>query len=242
MPKRKIQFEKGKYYHIYNRGAKNSDIFFDNNDKKRFLQSIFLLNNCNSFRGISELEKNRKDYSIESARNILKLKKITVVPFVDIFSYCLMPNHFHFLLKEKKENGISLFMQKLGNSFGKYFSKKYGNQGSVFAGRFKTVAIENNKQIANIMGYINVVNPAQIVEPYMKIKGIENFSSVWEKADNYIWSSHQDYLGRRDSGLINKNLFEKTFASSKVYNDFAQEILLGKKVNIWKEIKDISLD
>lgn len=242
MPRRKIQFKKEKYYHIYNCGVDESDIFFDDDDKERFLQSMFLSNNRNSFRGIGELEKNRKDYSIESAKNILKLKKITVVPLVDIFAYCLMPNHFHFLLKEKEKNGISRFMQKLGNSFGKYFSKKYGNDGSVFAGRFKTIEIENNEQIANIMGYISIVNPAQIIEPYMKIKGVENFSSVWDKADNYIWSSHQDYLGRRNSGLINPILFKKTFVSPKAYNDFAQEILLGRKINIWDRTKDISLD
>lgn len=242
MPIRKIQFKKGKFYHIYNQGAGEGDIFFDNSDRERFLQAIFLANNENSFRGVSALEKNRKDFSVLSAKKILKARKISVTPLVEICAFCLMENHFHFLLKEKKKNGISRFMQKLGNSFGKYSAKKYGTKGDIFADRFKATAVEGNDKVRNMLGYINIVNPAQLVEPYMKIKGIENFFDTWKKADNYPWSSHSDFMDRKDSGLVSKHFFEKVFSNPKKYVEFSQEVLLGKKINIWEELKDISID
>jgi putative transposase len=231
MPIRKIQFKKGKYYHIYNRGNGKKDIFNSDSDRKRFLQSAFLSNNSNSFRGVGELEKNRKDYSIEGAKSILKSRKIAIVPLVEVCAFCLMPDHFHFLLREKKKNGIAVFMQKLGNSFGKYYSKKYGSKGNVFAGRYKTAAVENDGQIKRTLAYINIINPAQLVEPYMKIKGVESFTASWEKADNYIWSSHFDYLEKGSSGLVDRKLFKKVFVSAKPYNDFSRKVLFGKEIN-----------
>jgi len=242
MPKRKIEFKKGKIYHIYNLGLKGKSIFENENDKERFLQSIYLSNNSNSFRGVPELEKNRENISISAAKDILKDKKIRISPLVKILSYCLMPNHFHLILKEKKKNGISGFMQKIGNSYGKYFSKKYGRKGSVFSGRFKAVQIENNEQLNYLLVYINAVNPAQLVEPYLKIKGVENFSAVWNSVENYKWGSHLDLMGLRSSLIIDKGSFLKTSEISKNYNDFAKEVLSGKRNNIWEILKNISID
>lgn len=242
MPTRKLQFKNGKFYHIYNRASKGAALFRDDSDKERFIQSAFLSNNSNDFRGVFALEKNRADYSVESAKKILESRKIAVVPLVDIFAFCIMPDHFHFLLRQKENNGVSRFMQRLGNSFGKYFSKKYSCKGSVFAGRFKSAAIDDKAQLGDIAGYINVINPAQLTEPYIRIKGVENFSLAWQGADNYLWSSHNDFLGRKSSGIVFPGALGRAFNSPKAYNDFAQEILLGKKINIWDRLKGVSLD
>ncbi|MCX6760270.1 MAG: transposase [Candidatus Nealsonbacteria bacterium] len=242
MPIRKTEFKKGKIYHVYSFGLNGKSIFANENDKERFLQSIYLSNNSNSFRGVPELGKNRENIPIDGVKNILKSRKIKVSPLVSILSLCIMPNHLHLILKEDKKNGISGFMQKIGNSYGKYYSKKYGLKGSVFSGRFKAVQIEKNEQLNYLFAYINAVNPAQLVEPYLKIKGVENFSLVWNSVENYKWSSHLDLMGIRSSLIIDKSLFLKTFGNPKNYNDFAKEVLLGKRNGIWGIIKNISVD
>jgi putative transposase len=242
MPIRKTEFKKGKIYHVYNLGLKGKSIFANESDKERFLQSIYLSNNSNSFRGVSELKKNRENISISAVRNILKVKKIRISPLVQILSLCLMPNHFHLILKENKKNGISGFMQKIGNSYGKFYSNKYGQKGSVFSGRFKVAQVENNEQLNYLFVYINAVNPAQLVEPYLKIKGVENFSLAWNSVENYKWCSHLDLMSPRSSLILDKDSFLKTFGNPKNYNDLAKEVLSGKRNDIWEILKKISID
>jgi REP element-mobilizing transposase RayT len=209
---------------------------------QRFYQTVYLSNNSNSFRGISELEKNRGAYTIEETKKILKNNKISIKPLVKIYALCLMSNHFHFLIKEVQKNGAVKFMQKLSNSYAKYFSNKYSHSGNLFAGRFKAGRLENKEQMKYLIAYINAVNPAQTLEPYLKIKGVENFSKVCEVVESYPWSSHQEFMGKRISAVIDKGLMKNIFTSSKVYDNFCREILLGKNNKIWELIADVSFD
>ena len=242
MPIRKIQFKKNEFYHIFNRGNGKENIFLDDKDRYRFFQSMFLSNNRNSFVGISALEKNKNKHTFEELKEILKDNKISYDPLVCITASCLMPDHFHFLLQEKKKKGISTFMQKLGNSYGKYFAKKYDRPGSLFAGRFKARHIKNDFQLSYIIAYINAVNPAQIEEPFLKIKGVENFSKVWERIDSYPWSTHQEFLNRRKNILFDMELAGKIFPTAKIYFEFIKEIAQGKRKDFWNEIKDLEID
>lgn len=242
MPIRKFEFKKEKIYHIYHCGAKENKIFFDENDKKRFCQSIFLSNNLYSFRGIASLERRDENLSISDMKKILKNAKIPVKPLVKIFSFCLIPSHFHFMAKEVELNGISRFMQKLGNSFGKYLSKKYGMTGNIFNGRFKAEQISNNGQLKHLLVYINVVNPAQLVEPYLKIKGVENFALVWDGVEKYKWSSHQSFAGSQNTFEVDDSVFKKLFSNQNKYIDFSKDFLLGKEKDVWNINRKIFID
>ncbi|MCX6765150.1 MAG: hypothetical protein NT148_01270, partial [Candidatus Nealsonbacteria bacterium] len=70
----------------------------------------------------------------------------------------------------------------------------------------------------------------------------ENFALVWDKVENYKWSSHLDFMGLRNSLIVNKELFLKTFEKPKTYNNFAKEVLMGKINDIWDILKNISFD
>lgn len=234
MPFRKVKFKKSLPYHVFNSGINSKNIFLDEFDFERFVQSIFLSNNFNSFRGVSKIEKNRHLFSLEDIGKILKEKNIVIEPLVEIHSYCLMPNHFHFLLTEKRSGGISLFFQKLCNSYGKYFCKKYQYKGSVFAGRFKTIEIRNKEDLKLLFSYINVINPGQIAEPYLKIKGVENFPAVWESIEKYKWSSGPNFLKQTNSMILNKKVFLKLFLNIKDYTFFSKSLLSGERSNFWK--------
>jgi len=242
MPIRKTQFRPGQFYHIYNRGNARQNIFVNDKDRYRFLQAIYLSNSSRSFLSIEELERNKSGYTLEEIKKIIESNDVSYEPLVKIYADCLMPNHFHFLLQETKENGIIKFMQRLGTSYAKYFAIKYDRPGSLFQGRFKAVHINKDEQLRYILAYINVINPAQLVEPDLKEKGIKNMNTVWEKVNNYRWSTHQEYINKRKSIIIDKGLLKELYPDSKTYNDFVKNILKNKENKFWKKIDTVTID
>ncbi len=105
MALRKQQFSVGEYYHLYDRGVEKRKIFQSTQDYKHF---IFLMYICNTEKSIVLRDIGKKFNRGET--------------IVDIGAYCLMPNHFHILIKEKIDGGISMYMRKLMTSFSMYFN------------------------------------------------------------------------------------------------------------------------
>ncbi len=124
---------------------------------------------------------------------------------VDIICYCLMPNHFHFLLKQVKESGITEFISKLSNSYTKYFNTKNQRVGPIFQGEFKSVHIETNEQLLHVSRYIHL-NPI--------------ISYIAKDLKNFKWSSYTEYIGELDSALCSKEIILDQFKLKKDYKDF----------------------
>ena len=243
MPIRKEKFFPGGIFHIFNRGNWKQDIFYNDGDRYRFLQAMLLANNSKSFLSVEQLERSKNGYTLTDIKTILAENKIIFDPLVKIYTDCLMFNHYHFLLEELKAGGISLFMKKLGIGYAKYFTTKYKRPGSLFQGRFKSVQVKTDGQLMHLLAYINIINPAQLIEPGLKEEGIKNFEKVWKFADGYNWSTHQELMGRRDSILINKNeILEKTFSSIEKYANFVKDVLYGKRNRIWSSIDGLCLE
>ena len=241
MPIRKIKFFSGGLFHIYNRGNAKQNIFHNDRDRYRFLQAIYLSNNSDCSIRLADFERNKVGYTLDNIRNILKSKKIIYDPLVKINADVLMPNHFHFLIEELQEHGVSRFMQRFGNSYSRYFNIKYKRPGSLFQGRFKAIHIEDDNQLKYLLAYINVINPAQLIEPDIKEKGIKNLQKILEWINKYPWSTHFEYMDLRKSPIIEKGLLGEVFPTKEIYYKFIEEILHGKK-NIWNPIEGLSID
>ncbi len=141
---RKLSFIEGEYYHIYNRGVDKRDIFIDTNDVKRFVESMREFNKTEAVVSLANLRKSK----IES-------KALSGEPLVSIVAYCLNPNHFHFILKQSVEGGISKFMQKLQGGYTYYFNVKNSRTGSLFQGTFKSHLVTNEDYFRKIIVYVN---------------------------------------------------------------------------------------
>ena len=159
----------------------------------------------------------------------MKKEGIERKPWVRIMADCLKPNHFHLLIEEIQENGISRFMQKIGTGYTGFFNKKYERVGSLFQSVFKAVEIQRDAQLYYILVYINVINPGQEIEPRLKEQGTQDVEGMLKFVEEYPWSTHQEYLGKRDSIIVEKGIEENLFSSPEQYRDFARDILLGKK-------------
>jgi len=243
MPTRKVKFEPGKFYHVFNRGNGKQDIFYNDKDRYRFLQAMYLSNNSNSFRGIEKLDRGKSGYTLADIENLLNNNDVEHDPLVKICADCLMPNHFHFLLQEIQKDGIIRFMQKLGNSYARYFTEKYGRPGSLFQGRFKAVCVESDEFLKYLLFYINILNPAQLLEPNLKEEGTKKFNEVWQFADNYNWGTHQEFMGRRKSILIDKGLLGEIYNNEDIYMKFVKDLLRSKERNkIWGILEGLTLE
>ena len=207
---RKTEIEVDEYYHIYNRGVERRNIFLDKSDRERFLRLLHIANS-------------HKPFVFRLVRG-LPLDKIDVgKKKVAIIAYVLMPNHFHILITEVKEGGISKFLQKLTTAYVMYYNKKYKRTGSLFEGKFKAQHLSYDVYLKYIFSYIHL-NPIKLIQSDWKEKGIRDIEKVKKFLTNYKYSSFLDYLDikRVQNKIFDKKYFPEYFPNKK---SFVTEIL-----------------
>lgn len=213
---RKFDFSINEFYHIYNRGTEKRLIFLDKNDYGRFIKLLYLCNSKNSivFRDIAA----DKVYEHDREETI-----------VDVGAYCLMPNHFHLLLREKIEGGISIFMQKVLTAYSSYFNKKYARTGGLFEGVFKATHADTDEYLKYLFSYIHL-NPVKIIDSKWKENGITDRRVAKKYLAKYTYSSYADYMGaeREELKVLNVSAFPQYFADFNDFNQFVDEWLSFK--------------
>jgi len=214
---RKINFVTDNYYHVYNRGTDKRKIFLEEKDYTRFLILLFL---CNNSRPLDIKRVFRKGLSLT---NLCNLKRENIL--VDIGAYCLMPNHFHLLIKEKIKNGISNFIKKLCTAYAMYFNKKNERTGGLFEGRFKAELIDTDNYLKYLFAYIHL-NPVKLIKPDWKENGIGDEERVIQFLDNYQWSSYAFFTGKKtEDPILNTKEFPNYFDNFNKFQSFINDWL-----------------
>ena len=188
----------GETYHIFNRGAHKQPIFLDEVDYRRFQVLLYLANQVCAVDAGNILAK----YQGPSLVNLFRLEERDE-RLVDVYAYSLMPNHFHIVLRQIGDFGVSLFMRKLCTGYSMYFNLKHDHSGTLFQGRFKSNHINSDPYFKWIFAYVHL-NPVSILEPnWSKEKELENVSQAKEFLNNYRYSSYWDYyVGERSERAI----------------------------------------
>lgn len=214
---RKFSFAIDEYYHIYNRGTDKRTVFLDEEDWQRFSALLYL---CNSERNIVF-----RDIPIGLAYGYERGETL-----VDIGAYCLMPNHFHMLLREKVQSGISLFMQKFSTAYSMYFNIKYERSGGLFEGPFRAKHADSDNYLKYLFSYIHL-NPVKIIDPEWKENGINHREKAKQYLAGYLYSSYLDYMGteREENKILNKEAFPQYFENIKEF---------GQSIDEWVAFKD----
>ncbi len=164
----------------------------------------------------------------EKIANTLKRPAVwpTQKKVVKILCFCLLDNHFHLLLKETREDGIALFMQKLGTGMAMHFNTKYKEKGSLFQGSYRARTIQDDNYLQYVSAYIQVKNAFEIFKG-----GIENATKQFEKAyawaSKYPYTSLGDYAGTRESPVIDKDILGEIFTPAE-YKVFSKDMILGR--------------
>lgn len=207
---RKTSFVKGEFYHIYNRGVDKRNIFEDYKDLERFFESMREFNTIEPIGSLFE-----KSFGGPT----IKLKHDK--PLVNFLAYCLNQNHYHFILEQVNDNGISEFMKRLGG-YTWYFNNKYGRSGSLFQGTFKSIHINSNEYLLHLSVYVNLNN---------KVHQLGGFTAK---------SSWNEYINEEQNNFCKKDIILKQFNNISEYKNFAKESL--KSIHKRKEIEKLLLE
>ncbi|MDO8551999.1 MAG: transposase [bacterium] len=205
---RNIEISIDECYHVYNRGAHKQITFHDTADYIRFLFLILFFQSPLVFdqisRAVHYFVKHRVfDIDAEDVSEVVQER------YVELISFCLMPNHFHLILREVQENGIARYMQRVLNGYTKYYNAKYEVSGHLFQGPYKAVHVEDNDQLLYLSAYIHR-NPIELPN----LKGTER---------EYEWSSYQDYIGENRWGeLLSTKLILEQFKTRGEYEEFVR--------------------
>ena len=188
---RKDSFIVGEIYHIYNRGVDKRNIFQDRNDRDRFRDRLYVYNTerAVNFRDVPEA------FAFERGETT-----------VDILAYTLMPNHFHLLIHEKKEGGISSFLGKLLTSYAMYFNTKYQRSGPLMCRPFRSSHVGDDTYLRWVFAYIHL-NPLELIEPSFKERGIQNAKRAYMHLKSHAHSSYYDYFcaDRKESSILSRD-------------------------------------
>lgn len=214
---RKTQIVNDQYYHIYNRGVDKRRIFMEDKHYYRFIHGLYEFNDSDTINNLNWRFNNNYGFP----KPIVEKKKRKRL--VDILCFCLMPTHFHLILKQLIDKGISKFMQKLGAGYANYFNEVQKRTGAFFEGRFKSILIENDEYLMSLSRYIHL-NCVDLVEPKWHETGIKNLEAAKQFLENYKWSSYLDYIGKKNvPSVINPEFILSYFKGKKEYCKFTND-------------------
>ena len=223
MPKREDPLITGKIYHVFNKTLDGKKIFEDDRNKLHFIELVKYYRSAKARISYSRL----KDLS-DKVREETIMKTLFAKYFrVEIFGYCLMPTHFHFLLMQKLKKGTERFIADITNALTRYFNLKSERKGPIFLSTFKAVSIKSNEQFIHVSRYIHL-NPysSEIVNSY-------------EKLAEYPWSSYREYLHNLGNGICNQGRIMNHFKTRERYKKFIEDNAdYQRKLEYIKHIKD----
>lgn len=200
---RKLVFGNEEIYHVFNRGVEKRPTF---TNKWELDRALLALNFYRFAQLPTKLSKFLILPKIEQTELFMSLEKDNE-KLAEIICFCLMPNHFHLMLKQKLDDGISIFISNFTNSYTRYFNTKHDRIGALFQGIFKAVRIESDEQLVHVSRYIHL-NP------------VSSFLIKSQELENYQWSSYPEFLGLVDKNLLNKDVVLDLFTSKEDYKRF----------------------
>lgn len=196
MPRRKTYFSTGEFYHLFNRSLFRKPIFTQKRDLDIFMQQLQYYVQEKPPIKFSYYRQKPQRYNLDDKR------------LVAIISYCLMPTHFHMAVRQEKERGIQIFMQRLLNSFSHFYQIRHKSSGPLFESSFKSVHIETEGQLMHISRYHHL-NPVT--------------AHLVENPDDYIYSSYQHYQSESCPLWLDPSYVLANFLNIKSYNKYVTD-------------------
>ena len=201
MPTRPEPPETNYYYHVFNRGITNQDTFLNDRDYQRAITTMPYYFQVSPKIRFSYFQRLSKEDRLRAASS-------SSPPVIKLAAYCLMPNHFHLLLKQVVDNGISNFVRLFTNSYTRYFNTKHRRNGPLFQGRFKAVLIESEEQLIHVSRYIHL-NPSS-----------SGVVSSKQAVLSYPYSSIGEYLNPSKSSICEQSEVLSYFSPKNDYKSF----------------------
>lgn len=207
---RKTPFVNGEYYHVYNRGTDKRNIFSDEKDMIRFLKSMIIFNCVDGVGSIRDMPNISQMSDVWDVKREFEDKN----KMIEFVVFCLNPNHFHFILRQIVDGGISEFMKRLGG-YTKYFNEKHQRSGVLFQGKFKSIHINSNEYLLHLSAYVNLNDRVHFSR--RRTSGSEVLS--WSSRSEYGYNDDMD----NNIGLCSKDIILSQFKDKEGYKKFCTE-------------------
>lgn len=218
---RKEPYDVGSYVHVVNRGTRGLPLVRDEQDRRRFALMLRHFNDhyCpdNWFKDIYEM---KPDY-FGRPRSWPPQNKL-----VEIICFCLVENHFHLLLKEITDDGITKFMKRLGVGMTCHFNEKYQEKGSLFQGSYRARTVDSDDYLNTVSAYIQVKNSFEIFPRGYK-SAVNNFDEAYDWAKKYFYCSLGEFVGTREERITNPELLGEIFNPDE-YKEFCRDFIEGR--------------
>lgn len=203
MPRRNTirKFAEEGIYHIYNRGVEKRNIFMDDQDYAVFLHLLKYYLSPTDPRKVHPLLE-FQNFSIIRPRPLTNLEKE-----IDLLAYCLMPNHFHLILKQHSKDGVTKLISKISTTYAMYFNKRYKRVGYLFQGPYRAAIVESESYLLHLSRYVHL-NPQEL---------------TGGTPVNYAYSSYQNYLNLKHTTWVKTELILSYFKKAKNLSSFLNE-------------------
>ena len=226
MPSQPRLFNTRLHYHVYNRGVEKRSIFETPRDYQRFLDILhfYLHDQKIPFTDFERLTKENRAEYLKTVPRTFETRRVHII------CQCLMPNHFHLLLKGARYNGVSVFLSDISNSHTRYFNIKHERVGHLFQGKFKSKEISDEGSLFQVSQYIHI-NPIP--------------AGLAKKPEDYPYSSYKTWIGRGKSSLLSLGLifkWVKKFGGPKKYREFVEAKIGQKHRDIQRGIENLVLE
>jgi len=183
-------------YHVYTKSIEKYTIFRSPYDYERMVQAMVYYRLKNLPLGLAAALLVKQDNPVEAAW--CKIERVEGT-FVSIIAYCLMPTHIHFLIEEHEKKGMGTYMNKVLNSYTRYFNTRYERKGPLWQGRFGRRKVEGDEGIDPMLYYIHN-NPVK--------SGLVDDNSEW------VFSSYQEYNGQDVDRRVCTQMYKKGHSST----------------------------
>lgn len=219
MPIRNIPLVTNEYYHVYNRGVERRPTYLRSSDYQEALSGMSYYRFKQPPQRLSYLKRLNPEIRADILSTLRQEEEI----LVRIIAFCYMPNHFHLLLQQVAEDGISTFLRRWTNSYTRSFNTKYQRVGPLFQGNFQAVRVESTEQLVHLSRYIHI-NP--VVSAVIRESQLET----------YRWSSLPEYLSSKID-ISEPQLILEQFKSVTEYQSFLRDrISFGKELELIKHL------
>lgn len=230
---RKTAFVNGAIYHVYNRGVEKRRVFGTEKDYFRFVHDLFGFNDVAP-------ALNTGYYSSGSHRTAQELRKPRKL-LLEILCFCLMPDHYHLLVRQRVESGITEFMRKLGTGYTNYFNQKYQRVGPLFQGKFKSVQVTRQAHLLYLPHYIHL-NPLDLRMPEWRRGRLRSVANALAFLESYRWSSYRDYLGAKNFPSVTQRDFIRSIYGSRTSIDYEEEVREWLEHLDFEPVQDLTIE
>jgi len=224
------EYFEGSIYHIYNKGIDGREIFKEGEDYEHFFG--ILKKYLEKYEEVvSDRFKTERPY-IRRHKQAMNLNQE-----IDMLVYCLLPDHFHFLVRQKKTDSITKLIRRVLTNYVMYFNKKYKRRGNLFEGVYRAVVVTEDIRIIELSRYIHLNPMARVVRRYGLVETISSSSPEY-----YIYSSYQNYLGSRLEKWLKPDIilgkFKKLLPNEKDYKSYVEREERDK----WRNLQGFILE